>query len=273
VSAILRNIFLAGIAGVAALQGASVYAAGAHTPKVTTGSSDSSSDGALPTGRGALRLIVQQCVQNWQQHSNPAPCERVSLADPQLVDSGYALLEDPDGGAHYLLIPTKAMAGVDSSELLDPDSPNYFAEAWHARDLLGKFVGHSVPRTDIGLVINTRSTRTYDQFHIHIECLRADVAESLRALSGQMKPTWSPITVGGATFQAMQILGDGLDGSNLFETLASMKPDVAQHMGDYTLVAVGAEFPSGLGFILLTGTGPTGEFLLDSRCLVSGGGG
>jgi CDP-diacylglycerol pyrophosphatase len=165
------------------------------------------------------------------------------------------------------------MAGVDSSELLDPDAPNYFAEAWHARDLLAKFVGHDVPRIAIGLVVNTAQTRRYDQFHVHIECVRQDVYESLRHASERITGAWSPLSVAGTTFQALQVLGDGLDGANLFESLAAIKPDASHHLGDYTLVAVGAEFASGPGFIVLTGTGPTGEFLLDPRCAVAGGGG
>jgi hypothetical protein len=52
-----------------------------------------------------------------------------------------------------------------------------------------------------------------------------------------------------------------------------LKPGVAQRLRDYTLIAVGAQFVSGPGFILLTGTGPTGEILLDSTCEVAGGGG
>jgi CDP-diacylglycerol pyrophosphatase len=263
------------IAGAAVLLASPVWPqGGGHGPKVSTSTSSSSSDQPLPTGRGALKQIVQgQCVLNWQQHGNPAPCERVVLTDPRVAESGYAILEDPDGGAHYLLVPTKTMAGLDSSELLDPDAPNYFAEAWRARDFLKGFVGHEVPRTDIGLVVSTAHSRAYDQFHIHIECLRQDVAEALRSISGKITSAWAPVTVTGATFQGMQILGDGLDGSNLFESLAALKPDVSSHMGDYTLVAVGAQFVGGPGFIVLTGTGPSGEFLVDPQCLVAGGGG
>jgi CDP-diacylglycerol pyrophosphatase len=250
------------------------HGGGGHSPRSSSSSSSSDSgDSTLPTGRGALRQIVQQCVLSWQQHNEPAPCERVVLTDPKEAESGYAVLEDPDGGAHYLLVPTKTMAGIDGSELLDRDAPNYFAEAWHARGLLKKFVGHEVPRTDIGLFVNTARERTYDQFHIHIECLRQDVAEALRALSGRVTSSWSPVNVAGATFKAMQIQTDGLDGSNLFELLAALNPDVSRHMGDYTVVAVGAQFSSGPGFIVLTGTGPSGEFLMDPQCLAAGGGG
>jgi CDP-diacylglycerol pyrophosphatase len=165
------------------------------------------------------------------------------------------------------------MRGIDSSELLDPDVPNYFAEAWHARDLITKFVGHEVPRTAIGLAVNKAAARSQDQFHIHIECLRQDVFESLRALSARLTDAWTPVTVSGSPYDALRITGSGLEGANPFELLADAKPDVRHHIGDYTLVVVGAQFAAGPGFILLAGTGQTGELLLDSTCAAVGGGG
>jgi CDP-diacylglycerol pyrophosphatase len=273
VKTILRALFCSGAAVAALLIAPWTLGAGGHPPKGLSFNS-SGNDNPLFTGPGALRQVVQtQCVLGWKQRHNPAPCERVTLYDPNASDAGYAVLQDPDGGAHYLLVPTQTMAGLESGELLDRDAPNYFAEAWRARDLLTKSIGHAVPRTDIGLVVNTERTRTYDQFHIHIECLRQDVADTLRAASSRITETWSPQVVGGATFQAMRIASESLDGSNLYEALSALKPGVAQRLRDYTLVAVGAQFESGPGFIVLTGTGPTGEILLDSTCEVAGGGG
>ena len=245
-----------------------------HRAQSSSESSSSTYSPELGTGRDALRQIVQgQCVVNWSQHHTPAPCERVFLADSKTGNSGYAVLADRKGGAHYLLIPTQTMAGIESTELLDPDAPNYFAEAWHARDLITRFVGHDVPRTAIGLAVNTAHSRTQDQFHIHIECLRGEVFQSLRTAADQVTDTWSPVNVAGFTYSALRIMGEGLDGSNPFELLAKLKPDVRHHMGDYTLVAAGMQFKTGPGFIVLTGTGPTGELLLDSTCSVAGAGG
>jgi CDP-diacylglycerol pyrophosphatase len=224
-------------------------------------------------GRDALRMIVQtQCVVNWSQKHDPAPCERVFLADAKTEASGYAVLADRKGGAHYLLIPVQTMVGVESAELLDPDTPNYFAEAWHARDLLDRFVGHAVPRGAIGLAVNKAHARTQDQFHIHIECLRQEVSDSLRALDDRVTDTWSAVNVAGSAYEALRITGQDLDGANPFDLLAKLKPDARNHMGDYTLVVAGAQFAAGPGFIVLTGTGQTGELLLDASCAVAGGG-
>lgn len=242
--------------------------------EITRGSGQKSVDLPPNPGRDALRQIVQdQCVVNWTQHHDPAPCERVFLPSGKAGSSGYAVLADRKGGAHYLLIPTQTMAGVDSGELLDPDAPNYFGEAWHARDLIARFVGHDIQRTAVGLAVNTVHSRSQNQFHIHIECLRQDVSDSLHAAAEQLTESWSPVSVVGSTYQALRITDEGLNGSNPFELLANLSSDAKHHMGNYTLVVAGMQFKSGPGFILLTGTGPTGELLLDSSCAVAGGGG
>jgi CDP-diacylglycerol pyrophosphatase len=237
-------------------------------------STDSAIDPRQPTGRSALRQIVQdQCVLNWQKDHNPAPCERVFLADPRDSRSGYAVIAAPGGGAHYLLVPTRTMAGIESGELLDPDAPNYFAEAWRARGLLRTFVGHDVPRTGVGLVAGTAQSRAQDQFHIHIECLQQDVVAAFRVSADSLVDAWTPITISGSTFQARRIVADGLEAANLFELLATLSPDARHHMGNYTLIVAGMQFKDGPGFAVLTGTGPSGEILLDSSCAVGGGGG
>lgn len=244
---------------------------GSHSSSQKSGKSDDPSN----PGRDALRQIVQnQCLIDWIQHQNPAPCERLFLADEQNPQgSGYAILADRKGAAHYLLIPTQTMHGVDAEELLDPDLPNYFAQAWKARDVVTKFVGHPVPRTAIGLAVNNEHSRTQDQFHIHIDCLRQDVADSLHAAAENVTGTWGPITVLGSTYQAMRIEDVSLDGASPFDLVAKLGPDVRHHMGEYTVVVAGMQYKSGAGFMLLTGTGPTGELLLDSACTVAGAGG
>ncbi len=239
-----------------------------HTP------GEKSPDLPADAGRDALRQIVQnQCVVNWRQNHDPAPCERVYLADPTSDGSGFAVLADRKGGAHYLLIPVPTMTGVDASDLLDPDTPNYFAEAWRARDVITKFVGHPVPRNAIGLAVNKAQSRSQNQFHIHIECLRQDVADQLRALADKTTDAWTTVSVGGSPYEAMRIRGESLNGASPFELLAKLKPDVNNHIGDYTVVIAGAQLSSGPGFVILAGTGQTGELLLDSSCSAAGGGG
>jgi CDP-diacylglycerol pyrophosphatase len=224
-------------------------------------------DPAKPSGRTALRQIVQtQCVTNWLQRHNPAPCERVFLPDSKTTRSGYAVISDEGGGAHYLLVPTQTMTDFSSGELLDPDTPNFFAQAWAARDVLSKFVGHSLPRNAIGLAMGISRFSPQDQFHIHIECLRPEIARALRVSAADMSDAWSPLVLEGSTYQAMRLTGEDLSASNPFELLASLKTDARHHMQDYTLVVAGMQFKDVPGFVVLTGTGPSGELLMSSTC-------
>jgi CDP-diacylglycerol pyrophosphatase len=121
--------------------------------------------------------------------------------------------------------------------------------------------------------VNKAHSRGQDQFHIHIECLRQEVFDSLRAGAEQVTERWSALSVAGFTYDALRISGPSLDGANPFELLANAKAEARSHIGDYTLVVTGMQFKTGPGFILLAGTGPTGELLLDSSCAVAGGGG
>ena len=245
----------------------------AEQSRISKSSTESPIDPQQPAGRSALRQTVQNlCVVNWQQHHDPSPCERVFLADPRNDKSGFAVLAAAGGGAHYLLVPTQTLPGMESSELLDPDAPNYFAEAWHARDVLNAFVGHKVPRTAVGLAVGIAQSRVQDQFHVHIACLQQDVYTALRASAERIAEAWSPISIAGSTFSARRIMADGLDGSNMFDLLATSNPDARHHLANYTLVLAGMQFKAGPGFVLLTGTGPSGEILLDSTCAVAGAG-
>jgi CDP-diacylglycerol pyrophosphatase len=213
--------------------------------------------------RDALREIVQQqCIVHWQQQHSAAPCERIG--------EGFAVLADRKGGAHFLLIPTVTLAGMESPELLAAGTPNYFAAAFRARDELAAAVGHRIGRSAVGLAVNPRHARTQDQLHIHIECIRADVAAALKAASPRITQAWSPFSLGGSQYQALKILGEELDATDPIELLADKLPAARSDMGDYTLVVAGMDFKEGPGFVVLAGTGPAGELLLDSTCAVAG---
>ena len=72
-------------------------------------------------------------------------------------EHGDAVLKDRCGATHYLLIPTARRTGVESPELLRDDEPDYFGDAWAARDRVIAASGRSDVRTDeLGLAINSR---------------------------------------------------------------------------------------------------------------------
>jgi len=224
----------------------------------------------LSANRDELRQIVQdQCVVHWLRQHSASPCERIHLPDPPHEREGFAILADRKGGAHFLLIPTKTIAGMESPELLEPGTPNYFAAAWQAHDRIAAVVGHSVQRSAVGLALNPQHARTQDQLHIHIECLRVDIADVLHTAAARITDTWSPVALGGSNYQALRIMGAELDDSDPFELLADKLPAAKSAIGDYTLIVAGMDFTEGPGFVVLAGKGPAGELLLDSTCAVA----
>jgi CDP-diacylglycerol pyrophosphatase len=211
--------------------------------------------------RDALREIVQdQCLPHWREQQSAAPCLEVHLDDA--ADSGYAVLADRKGGAHFLLIPTQTISGIESPALEAPDSPSYFQAAWRAHERLDGVIGRPVPPPLVGLAVNPLHKRGQDQLHIHIECLRHDVHETLARQAAHLSSSWSPVTLGGASYWARSISGD-LAADNPFKLLASHPPEARRGMTDYTLVVTGT--PS-RGFLMLASSSAAGELLLDSTC-------
>jgi CDP-diacylglycerol pyrophosphatase len=225
---------------------------------------------ALSADRDALRKIVQeQCLVHWLKEHLAAPCERIYLADDRADGAGYAVLADRKGGAHFLLIPTQTIGGIESKELFEPNALNYFQGAWQARDRIAAVVGHDVPRSAVGLALNPKHARSQDQLHIHIECLRADVNDALRHASGTVGTSWSEVSIGAARFEALRIMGEDLGDSNPFWLLARKLQNSTAAIEDYSLIVAGMQFKEGPGFVVLAGTGLAGELLLDASCAVA----
>ena len=238
--------------------------------------------GASPSGRAAdpdalWKIVHDKCVPDQQQNGNPAPC---ALVDQSEGDAkGYALLKDIVGATQYLMIPTARVPGIESDSVLAPGAPNYFADAWRERGFTEKAAGHPLPRQAISLAINSAFGRSQNQLHIHIDCIRMDVAAALQRQLGAIGDSWAPLPepLAGHTYMAIRVLADDLDGANPFALVADGVPGTHAAMGRQTLVVVGAEFADGRpGFIVLTdhvdlatGDRAAGEELQDHDCALA----
>ena len=213
--------------------------------------------------RDALREIVQdQCLPHWRDQHSAAPCVEVHLDGA--AGSGYAVLADRKGGAHFLLIPTETISGIESPALEAPGAASYFQAAWQAHERLDGVIGRPVPPRLVGLAVNPLHARGQDQLHIHIECLRPDVSETLARQAPKPSASWSPVTLGGAGYWVRRISGH-LDADDPFKLLASHPPEADRGMTDYTLVVTGTP-TEGDGFLMLASSSAAGELLLDSTC-------
>lgn len=228
---------------------------------------------ARGAGRNQLRFIVQQqCIPHWLKAHDPAPCISVSLRGSGPAAAGFALLADQKGGAHFLLIPTQSISGIESPAVRAPGALNFFDAAWNARAVLDTVVGHPVAREVIGLAVNSIWARSQDQLHIHIGCLRPFVYDALHADAPRIGATWSPLTMSVFRYQAIRINGRDLHSTNLFERLADGLPGARDAMGQFTLFVAGMAFKEGPGFLVLAGRSVPGtETLLDASCALAGG--
>ena len=200
-------------------------------------------------------IVNGQCVPDQRNNDDPAPCALVDLDGGE--SHGYAVLKDLVGATQFLLIPTERIGGIESPDILAPDAPNYFADAWRARSFVEQRAGRAIPRDWMSLAINSADARTQDQFHIHIDCVRADVRQTLTAHAADIGPTWVPFPVSlvGQTYRAMTVWDDELDVVNPFRLLADGLP-TGESMGTQSLVAVGVTGADGRpGFVLLASRG------------------
>jgi CDP-diacylglycerol pyrophosphatase len=220
-------------------------------------------------------IVHDECVANFTATGNPAPCR--SLHFEGASQRGDAILKDLIGATQFLLIPITPASGIEDPAILAPDAPNYFADAWDARDLVRQNAHADLPRDALSLAVNASAARSQRQLHIHIDCVRADVRDALHRLAGSIGTTWTalPEPLAGHRLRAMRIDGEAL-AANPFRLLAATIP--AAEMGSHTLVLVGITFADGSpGFILLDGQTDLlhgdlggGEDLQDHACALAG---
>jgi CDP-diacylglycerol pyrophosphatase len=195
-------------------------------------------------------------------------CVKVNLPD------GYAVLKDRVGIAQYLLIPTARVTGIESPALLEPGAPNYFRDAWRARVYVERKLHRRLPRDEVSLAINSASGRTQNQLHIHIDCLAADVARTLREVGPQIGTEWAPLPVRlrGHVYSAMRIDDADLARIDPFRLLAPYAARRGQTMAEQTLLLAGAVRSDGApAFYLLNdhvqpGDWASSEELQDHTC-------
>lgn len=187
---------------------------------------------------GALwKIVSQKCVPNQQQHNDPTPCRQVD------VRNGYVVLKDRVGPLQFLLLPTEKISGIESPDLLNPSTPNFFAEAWRSRHFMEERRGSPVDDSAVALSVNSQRGRTQNQLHIHISCLRPDIRQRLDSLNASLTDRWQPEQLGENQYQIRIISKDEFKRTSPFIRIANELPDARDEMGKYG-VAVAA-MPNG----------------------------
>ena len=228
--------------------------------------------------RNALWEVVHNvCVPGQSEHHDPKPCLKVDLTEG--VEKGFAVLRDPRGTIHFLLVPTTPISGIESPVVRASGATNYFAKAWDARTYINQSLGRPIGRDGVVLAVNSARSRSQDQLHIHVGCVRADVLTALHSNERQIGNRWAAFNVPlrRRHYDAIWVSGDALDATNPFKLLADGMPGAGADMGDYTLVVISLTRAAGVnGFVILTDhadekqdNGAGGEELLDDSCRIA----
>jgi CDP-diacylglycerol pyrophosphatase len=223
------------------------------------------------------KIVNGQCVPHEESEHSPSPCAAVDIANG--VEKGFAVLKDRNGIAQFLLIPTARIGGIEDPALLASGETNYFDAAWQARSFVEQRIHASMPRDSLSLAINSVKGRTQDQLHIHVDCIRPDVHDTLATNLDKITTAWAalPTPLAGHLYRAIRIDQSTLNGVDPFHLLADADPKALAEMGMHTLVVVGATFPDHTsGFVLLddhadpaAGNRGSGEELQDHTCAIA----
>jgi CDP-diacylglycerol pyrophosphatase len=210
------------------------------------------SSAALADRDALWKIIDGGCVPASATGRMPPPCTRVEM--PAGRELGWAVMKDRRGVLQYLLLPTARISGVESPELLKAGTPNFFAPAWQARELLDQLNGSPLPRSAVSLTLNPVRRRSQDQFHIHISCIRPELQARLRAAEADIGRGWAPLPGGwfGHEWLVKRVDGDRLDGVNPIADIAAHVPGAAADMGDIGVGVAAMDFQDGRpGFVLM----------------------
>jgi CDP-diacylglycerol pyrophosphatase len=198
--------------------------------------------------RSALWRIVSSDCAPAQAAGGSSKCAVVSPERPGAP--GYAVLKDRRGVLQYLLIPTRRVSGIEDPALLEPGAGTYLSAAWREHRWMDVSNHVPVPREDVALALNSAWSRSQDQLHVHISCVRADLRERLRTLDGAVGEQWTTLPGGwqGHPYLVRRLVADSLDGTDLFREVAQMSHD---SMGQQAIAVVGGDFQGKPGFWLL----------------------
>jgi CDP-diacylglycerol pyrophosphatase len=215
------------------------------------------------------KIVHDQCVPDQTSHHDPGPCALVDLTEH------WAVLKDISGTTQFLLIASDRVTGIEDPSILTSNAPNYWKAAWAAGRFVRQLAPSALTSDEISLAINAEGARSQNQLHIHVDCIRSDVRDALRAMQAQIGTNWTREVIGGQDYQARLVSTDELDNQNLFALVAShLAPD--QMMDRETMVLVGVNSADGKsGFDLLVGrmgvggNSGSGEVLQDHSCAVA----
>jgi CDP-diacylglycerol pyrophosphatase len=211
-------------------------------------------------------IVDHQCVPAAKASGGTGFCTAVNLPEH------YAILKDINGNTQYLLIPTDRISGIESPRILDADAPDYWADAWSARQYVGSRLGLTFPPNQLGLEINSKYRRTQQQLHIHMDCMRENVIQALARYRTIAPDQWHSTTLDGDAYRVMRVTS--LTGASDPFRVVARDREAAGAMPQQTILVTGAGPSDSDGWLIVNsglelddGSG-SAEGLLDHMCKI-----
>ncbi|MER8520745.1 MULTISPECIES: CDP-diacylglycerol diphosphatase [unclassified Mesorhizobium] len=224
--------------------------------------------GSASAHRNALWQVVQTCALAAAHLGSAFPCEEVIL--PRQGVPGSALIKSPRYRTEFLLTPLTAVAGLESPSVRWQGSSQLWNRAWKARSKVSASLGRHLPRTAIAMAVNSRTERSQDQFHIHIDCVAVSVEKKLVLKGPKVEGPWQllPLALMGKRYWIKAVDKPDLETTNVVGIIASGLPQARRAMHHVNVVVVGAELAGARpGFYILTNwESSAAERLLDHDC-------
>ena len=217
--------------------------------------------------RTGLWHVVQQCVLLQRLTNLTFPCTAVE--QPHDGSVGSVLLKSPRSKTEFLLMPAVAILGIEDPAVRTPSATALWQKAWADRSEIDTLIGRQLPREDIGLAVNSETTRTQDQLHIHIECTSPRVAQEVAAIAPLPEVGWQgPQRIGTVDYWLMSVEADDLSTVDVIGRVAALVSAHSESMAATNITVLGATLPGGRAgfYILANTTNQPSEDLLDHDC-------
>jgi CDP-diacylglycerol pyrophosphatase len=182
----------------------------------------------------SLWSLAQCCAKDLK--SDPG-CRYYSKADE------FIILKDnsPAKPASYMIIPTAKITGIEDKQVFVPPFVDFWAYGWRqAKTYVER------PAADTALAINSTTGRTQNQLHIHISCVRPDVAQILAANEAKIGPdpaTALRLTLGPDNHTYRVIKVSGLSAADSPYNLVAAMPGAQADMAAQSIAVVGSTTP------------------------------
>jgi CDP-diacylglycerol pyrophosphatase len=146
---------------------------------------DTANGSSKPNDRQALWSVIRTACVPASYFGLTLPCAKVNR------DRGYAVIKSPAPyGLSFIVTPVVPVAGIESLATTTGDTNRLWLAAWEERDLLERAAKHKINWSDVVLAVNSKSTRSQDQLHIHLGCIKSSIRDFLAVEPSSTGENW-----------------------------------------------------------------------------------